>query len=74
MLKAIGLDDADLACLRHRDDVDRDAQQLEPAGARAHGGAAFERPATPLEFNTIAVSDGVSMGTRGCAPRSSPAR
>ena len=31
-------------------------------GIRAAGG-------TPIEFNTIAVSDGVSMGTSGCAPR-----
>jgi dihydroxy-acid dehydratase len=32
-------------------------------GIRAAGG-------TPIEFNTIAVSDGISMGPRGCAPRS----
>jgi dihydroxy-acid dehydratase len=36
-------------------------------GIRAAGG-------TPIEFNTIAVSDGVSMGTRACARRSSRAR
>ena len=32
-------------------------------GIRAAGG-------TPIEFNTISVSDGVSMGTPACAPRS----
>ena len=69
MLKAVGFTDADLArpligvahswietmpCnLNHRD-LARAAKE----GIRAAG-------ATPLEFNTIAVSDGVSMGTDG---------
>ena len=69
MLKAVGFTDADLArpligvahswietmpCnLNHRD-LARAAKE----GVRAAG-------ATPLEFNTIAVSDGVSMGTDG---------
>ena len=36
-------------------------------GVRAGGG-------TPIEFNTIAVSDGITMGTEGCAARSCRAR
>jgi dihydroxy-acid dehydratase len=69
MLKAIGFTDEDLAkpligvgttwietmpCnYNHR----RLAEQVK-AGIRAAGG-------TPMEFNTVAVSDGVSMGTEG---------
>ena len=69
MLKAIGFTDEDLAkpIVGVGHDVDRDdALQLQPArlaefvkeGIRAAGG-------TPMEFNTIAVSDGVTMGTEG---------
>ena len=70
MLKAIGFTDEDLAkpLDRRRDDLDRDdAVQLSTSagwpsssrpGIRAAGG-------TPMEFNTISVSDGVSMGTEG---------
>ena len=69
MLKAIGLTDADLRrpligiantwietmpCNFH---LRRLAEHVK-AGVRAAGG-------TPIEFNTIAVSDGVSMGTEG---------
>jgi len=36
-------------------------------GIRAAGG-------TPMEFNTVAVSDGITMGTEACAPRWSAAR
>jgi dihydroxy-acid dehydratase len=69
MLKAVGLTDEDLAkplvgvatqwietmpCNFNQ----RDLAQHVKAGIRAAGG-------TPLEFNTIAVSDGVSMGTSG---------
>ena len=36
------------------------------AGVRAAGG-------TPLEFNTIAISDNLTQGTPGCGPRSSAA-
>jgi dihydroxy-acid dehydratase len=69
MLKAIGFDDADLArpligvsttwietmpCnFNHRE-----LAQRVKAGIRAAGG-------TPMEFNTVSVSDGVSMGTEG---------
>jgi len=69
MLKAVGLTDADLArpliaiantwievmpCNIH---LRRLAEHVK-AGVRAAGG-------TPIEFNTIAVSDGISMGTEG---------
>jgi len=69
MLKAVGFTDADLAkpligiantwievmpCNYH---LRRLAEQVK-AGVRAAGG-------TPIEFNTIAVSDGVTMGTEG---------
>ncbi|HVB29178.1 MAG TPA: dihydroxy-acid dehydratase [Terriglobia bacterium] len=69
MLKAIGLSDADLArpivgiantwietmpCNYH---LRRLAAKIKE-GVRAAGG-------TPMEFNTIAVSDGVTMGTEG---------
>src|SRR3990167_5183188 len=69
MLKAVGLTDADLGrpliavantwievmpCNFH---LRRLAERVK-AGVRAAGG-------TPIEFNTIAVSDGVSMGTEG---------
>jgi dihydroxy-acid dehydratase len=69
MLKAVGLRDADLRrpliaiantwievmpCNVH---LRRLAEQVK-RGVRAAGG-------TPIEFNTIAVSDGVSMGTEG---------
>ena len=69
MLKAIGLRDADLRrpligiantwievmpCNYH---LRRLAERVK-AGVRAAGG-------TPIEFNTIAVSDGIAMGTEG---------
>jgi dihydroxy-acid dehydratase len=69
MLKAIGLDDAALAkpligiantwteigpCNYHLRTLAEDVRR----GIREAG-------ATPLEFNTIAVSDGISMGTEG---------
>lgn len=69
MLKATGLTDADLAkpligiantwtemtpCNAH---LRRLAEKVKE-GVRAHGG-------TPIEFNTIAVSDGITMGTEG---------
>ena len=69
MLKAIGLSDQDLKkpligiantwievmpCNYH---LRRLSEQVK-AGVRSAGG-------TPIEFNTIAVSDGVSMGTEG---------
>jgi dihydroxy-acid dehydratase len=69
MLKAIGLDDDDLArplvgvatswietmpCNWNQRELARHVKR----GIRAAGG-------TPLEFNTVAVSDGVSMGTEG---------
>ncbi len=69
MLKAVGLTDADLRrpligiantwievmpCNIH---LRRLAERVK-AGVRAAGG-------TPIEFNTIAVSDGISMGTEG---------
>jgi dihydroxy-acid dehydratase len=69
MLKAIGFTDADLArpivgiantwtetmpCNYHL----RDLAAKVKAGVRAAGG-------TPMEFNTIAISDGVTMGTEG---------
>ncbi len=69
MLKAIGFTDADLAkpiigvgttwietmpCNYNQ----RDLAVVVKEGIRAAGG-------TPMEFNTIAVSDGVSMGTEG---------
>ena len=69
MLKAIGFTDADLSrpiigvgttwietmpCNYNQ----RDLALLVKEGIRAAGG-------TPMEFNTIAVSDGVSMGTEG---------
>ena len=69
MLKGIGFSDADLArplvgvattwietmpCNLNQRALARDVKQ----GIRDAGG-------TPMEFNTIAVSDGVSMGTEG---------
>src|SRR5262249_15430666 len=69
MLKAVGLTDDDLArpligvatswietmpCNLNQ----RALAQKVKAGIRAAGG-------TPLEFNTVSVSDGVSMGTEG---------
>ena len=69
MLKAVGFTDADLKrpligiantwievmpCNYH---LRRLAERVK-AGVRAAGG-------TPIEFNTIAVSDGISMGTEG---------
>lgn len=69
MLKAIGFTDADLArpivgiantwtetmpCNFHLRAL---AEQVK-AGVRAAGG-------TPMEFNTVAISDGVTMGTEG---------
>jgi dihydroxy-acid dehydratase len=69
MLKAIGFTDEDLAkplvgiantwsetmpCGFHL----RELAEHVKAGVRASGG-------TPMEFNTIAVSDGVTMGTQG---------
>src|SRR4051794_1426476 len=69
MLKATGLKDADLAkpliavantwtdatpCNLHL----RDLAVHVKAGVRAAGG-------TPVEFNTVVVSDGISMGTEG---------
>src|SRR3954451_377840 len=69
MLKAVGFTDEDLAkpligvattwietmpCNLNQRDLAQDAKR----GVREAGG-------TPMEFNTIAVSDGVSMGTEG---------
>ncbi len=69
MLKAIGFTDADLAkpligvattwietmpCNLNQ----RHLAEFAKAGIRAAGG-------TPMEFNTIAISDGVTMGTEG---------
>ncbi len=69
MLKATGLSDHDIArpliavvntwtevtpCNLHL----RDLAEPVKAGIRRHGG-------TPIEFNTIAVSDGITMGTPG---------
>jgi dihydroxy-acid dehydratase len=69
MYKAIGFTDADLAkpivgiantwietmpCNYHL----RELAEKVKAGVRAAGG-------TPMEFNTIAISDGVTMGTEG---------
>ena len=69
MLKAVGFTDEDLAkpligvgttwietmpCNLNQ----RRLAEFVKAGVRAAGG-------TPMEFNTIAVSDGVSMGTEG---------
>ena len=69
MLKATGFDDDDLArpligvattwietmpCNLNQ----RELAQHGKAGVRAAGG-------TPMEFNTVSVSDGVSMGTEG---------
>ena len=69
MLKAVGFTDEDLAkpligvgttwietmpCNLNQ----RHLAEFVKAGIRAAGG-------TPMEFNTIAVSDGVSMGTEG---------
>src|SRR5262249_6380623 len=69
MLKAIGFSDADLAkplvgiantwietmpCNFHL----RELAAKVKDGVRAAGG-------TPMEFNTIAISDGVTMGTQG---------
>lgn len=69
MMKAIGFTDADLAkpligiantwteigpCNYHL----RELAEHVKAGVRAGGG-------TPLEFNTISISDGITMGTEG---------
>lgn len=69
MLKATGLTDADLArplvaIVHSWTDVTscnvhlRDLAERVRAGVRAAGG-------TPIEFNTVAVSDGITMGTPG---------
>ena len=76
MLKAAGFDDDDLArpliwvattwietmpCNLNQRDLAQDVKR----GIREAGG-------TPMEFNTIAISDGVSMGTdamRACSSR-----
>ncbi|EIL98580.1 dihydroxy-acid dehydratase [Rhodanobacter thiooxydans] len=69
MLRATGLDDAALrkplvAVVHTWSDVSpcnlnlRDLAQAAMAGVRAAGG-------TPVEFNTIAVTDGIAMGTPG---------
>ena len=69
MLKAVGFDDADLArpivgvCTTWIETMPCNLNQRALAphvkrGIRDAGG-------TPMEFNTIAVSDGVSMGTKG---------
>jgi dihydroxy-acid dehydratase len=69
MLKAVGFDDADLAkpligvCTTWIETMPCNLNQRALAphvkrGIREAGG-------TPMEFNTIAVSDGVSMGTSG---------
>ena len=53
---------------RRRHDVDRDdAVQPQPArrSRRTSSAGSARRARTPMEFNTIAVSDGVSMGTSG---------
>ena len=78
MLKGAGFTDADLArplvgiantwtevtpCNVHL----RTLAEAVKAGVRAGGG-------TPIEFNTIAVSDGITMGTEGYAARSCRAR
>ena len=73
MLKAVGFTDEDLAkplvgvATTWIETMPCNLNQRELAkhvkdGIRAAGG-------TPIEFNTISVSDGVSMGTTGCAPR-----
>ena len=69
MMKAVGFSDADLAkpligiantwteigpCNFHLREL---AEQVK-AGVRAAGG-------TPLEFNTVSISDGITMGTEG---------
>lgn len=69
MLRATGMDDAALkkplvAVVHTWSDVSpcnlnlRDLAQQAAAGIRAAGG-------TPVEFNTIAVTDGIAMGTPG---------
>lgn len=69
MLRATGLDDAAIAkplvaVVHSWSDVSpcnlnlRDLAQHVAAGIRAAGG-------TPIEFNTIAVTDGIAMGTSG---------
>jgi dihydroxy-acid dehydratase len=69
MLKAVGFDDEDLAkpligvCTTWIETMPCNLNQRALAphvkrGIREAGG-------TPMEFNTIAVSDGVSMGTTG---------
>ena len=78
MLKAVGFTDDDLAqpivgvatswietmpCNLNQ----RRLAESVKEGIRAAGG-------TPMEFNTIAVSDGVSMGTEGMKACSSAAR
>ena len=70
MLKAIGFDDEALAeaADRRRDDVDRDdalATGTTAYSARRSRKASARPAGTPMEFNTISVSDGVSMGTSG---------
>ena len=72
MFKSIGFTDSDLqADHRRGQHLDRNhAMQLSPAaafgkmkeGIRAAGG-------TPMEFNTIAICDGETMGTEACALR-----
>ena len=78
MLKAVGFSDADLhkplvgiantwteigPCNFH---LRRLAAKVKE-GVREAGG-------TPMEFNTVAVSDGITMAPKACAPRSSAAR
>jgi dihydroxy-acid dehydratase len=73
MLKATGLNDADLEkpliavantwtdatpCNLHLRELGAKVKE----GIRAAGG-------TPIEFNTVVVSDGISMGPKGCARR-----
>ena len=72
MLKAVGFTDEDLAqaARRRRDDAgsrrcratstSASSREQVKEGIRAAGG-------TPIEFNTISVSDGVTMGTDGHA-------
>jgi dihydroxy-acid dehydratase len=68
-LKGIGFDDEapEQADHRGRLDLDRgDALQLPPARAGREGqGGHRAAGGTPMEFNTIAISDGITMGTSG---------
>ena len=77
MLKAVGFSDADLKkpligvantwieigpCNYHLRTLAADVKE----GIRA--------AATPMEFNTVSISDGITMGTEGMRARSSAAR